>query len=286
MTDPNCLWLSSPKTASLVFPTELYDRIIDFVASDASTLRTLQACALTCRVWLPRSRFYLFQNVRVTSFTGYDRLDKILRDNPTIAHLVRTLHFEIGVLGVSLVDYDRVLPVSLLARLPLLRSIKYYSALTAQTANLRKQIAELPRVHTVSTFSINVCVFQRLTDMIMLLATFPALKNLHLFEVFFVDREYKSCLADKRYSHKFLLTSLHMESLHEAPAIFGWLVETASTSVLNTLSIGLDRSEHLPELADFLRVCGDSITHLSFRSRSLVDNKYRTRFSLSDRSVC
>ena len=67
---------------------------------------------------------------------------------------------------------------------------------------------------TVTTFSVNVCVFQRFSDLIMLLAAFPSLRTLSLFEVLFVDREYQTCLADERFCYHLPLTYLHLESLH------------------------------------------------------------------------
>ncbi len=263
------------ESAGFALPAELTDYIIDSVAVTADRRNTLYACARTCKNWLPRSRFHIFHTVQISTFPSYDRLDAILRQTPEIGYCIRNLNLEIGAAGVSLVDQGRVLPVALLSRLPFVQSIKYYSALAFQTPSLRVQIAAIPRIDTVISFSINVCVIQRISDMIMLLSSFVSLKSLQLYEVFFLDRDYRACLADPKYRQQLPLTFLHLGSLLEAPAIFGWLTNTASTTSISTVSVGLDRSHNLKELNDFLQVCGESVRHISFRSRSMVANKFR-----------
>ncbi|OCH90377.1 hypothetical protein OBBRIDRAFT_730880, partial [Obba rivulosa] len=43
-------------------PPEVTDRIIDVLSSDK---RALRKCSLTCRRWLPRSRFHLFKTIEL-----------------------------------------------------------------------------------------------------------------------------------------------------------------------------------------------------------------------------
>lgn len=67
--------------STLIVPTEVCERIIDFVAEEyrlmsrarrwqISVLETLQACALTCRAWTPRSQLHLFRFVGISCSTG------------------------------------------------------------------------------------------------------------------------------------------------------------------------------------------------------------------------
>lgn len=95
-------------------PAELSDRIIDSVAASAERSTALYACALTCKTWLPRSRFHIFHTIQISSFSSYDRLEAILRHTPDIVYCIRNLNLEIGSAGVSLIDQGRVLPVPLL----------------------------------------------------------------------------------------------------------------------------------------------------------------------------
>ncbi|KAH9939830.1 hypothetical protein B0H21DRAFT_32297 [Amylocystis lapponica] len=69
-------------------PPELWDLIIDFFQYDHPSLL---ACSLASRSWLPRTRFLLFQDARITSEQKYLEFESIIEASPEIAGLVRTL---------------------------------------------------------------------------------------------------------------------------------------------------------------------------------------------------
>jgi hypothetical protein len=52
--------VSAPTIVKL--PAELMDRIIDFLHSDK---RTLSACSLVCKSWVPSSRYHLFRDLTI-----------------------------------------------------------------------------------------------------------------------------------------------------------------------------------------------------------------------------
>lgn len=76
-----------------ILPTELCERIINFVAAmeDRARVQTLCSCALTCRSWLPRSRFHLFRTVVLRSNSQLASLARTLKDSPLICKSVRNL---------------------------------------------------------------------------------------------------------------------------------------------------------------------------------------------------
>ncbi|KAH9949194.1 hypothetical protein B0H21DRAFT_730066 [Amylocystis lapponica] len=83
-----------------VFPTEVFERIIDYSSQivvglwwydTAPDYRTLRACALTCSAWLPRSRYNLLSTVRLTTKSQLMTLAQCLSATPHFCHLVRDL---------------------------------------------------------------------------------------------------------------------------------------------------------------------------------------------------
>ncbi|KAI0752081.1 WD40-repeat-containing domain protein [Fomes fomentarius] len=68
------------------FPPEIEDRIIDQLHHD---VRALRRCALTCRGWLPRSRYHLFVAVRVAR---REQLDSFFSFVTQFTHLPARVH--------------------------------------------------------------------------------------------------------------------------------------------------------------------------------------------------
>ncbi|KAI0332862.1 hypothetical protein GY45DRAFT_1245932 [Cubamyces sp. BRFM 1775] len=68
-------------------PQDVYERVIDFVADR----ETLCSCALTCRQWLPPSRYNLFYRTSIAGRTAFDALVRI-RTAPHIASALENVH--------------------------------------------------------------------------------------------------------------------------------------------------------------------------------------------------
>ncbi|RDX41469.1 hypothetical protein OH76DRAFT_1467201 [Lentinus brumalis] len=64
----------------LELPTEVVDVLVSYIDDP----HTLCSCSLTCRRWLPASRFHLFRNLSIPSRASYDILVR-LRDAPHIS---------------------------------------------------------------------------------------------------------------------------------------------------------------------------------------------------------
>lgn len=82
-------------------PIEVCERIIDLrttyggrsrISRCPRYLDDLRACALTCRDWLPRSRFNLFRCVRIRKHEKLKSLAKTITDHPFLAEFVRELY--------------------------------------------------------------------------------------------------------------------------------------------------------------------------------------------------
>lgn len=73
-------------------PLETCEGIIEYVAEDiAQYTRTLHSCALVCRSWVPRSRFFLFQRVHLDNNTKATRFMSSICTCPDLGLLVRKL---------------------------------------------------------------------------------------------------------------------------------------------------------------------------------------------------
>lgn len=70
---------------------ELPSEVVDVLVGHIDDSQTLCSCSLTCRRWLPASRFHLFRTVSITSRTSYDILVRV-RDAPHIAHSFDNLY--------------------------------------------------------------------------------------------------------------------------------------------------------------------------------------------------
>lgn len=87
-----------------MLPPELTDRIIDFLHDDSAALK---ACSLTCRAWLPRSRFHKFNFIfLVGRLLG--RFTHLLRDYPHVGAYVDTMHLSVQ----SLAEVERFASIS------------------------------------------------------------------------------------------------------------------------------------------------------------------------------
>ncbi|EKM60001.1 uncharacterized protein PHACADRAFT_170587 [Phanerochaete carnosa HHB-10118-sp] len=88
-------------------PVEVCEVIIDYVALESTApvpsglapqyqfrrrYMDLVYCALTCRAWLPRSRYHLSTRTFINSRQKLERTTKFLKANPSMAALIRDLY--------------------------------------------------------------------------------------------------------------------------------------------------------------------------------------------------
>ncbi|KZT04863.1 uncharacterized protein LAESUDRAFT_744085 [Laetiporus sulphureus 93-53] len=73
------------------FPTEVFEHIISFVWPDR---RTLIACSLTCRAWLPRSRSNLLYSIDLQTAKELRRFSRLITAQPQLNDRIRELNIE------------------------------------------------------------------------------------------------------------------------------------------------------------------------------------------------
>ena len=99
-------------------PIDVQEIVIDESADDAHTLRQ---CALTCRDWLPRSRFHLFSAIRISTQEEIYSFCDLLDAHPERRPLVRSITMAPGVSEKRQACLVGTFPISLLSRLPKLQ---------------------------------------------------------------------------------------------------------------------------------------------------------------------
>ncbi|OBZ73453.1 hypothetical protein A0H81_06663 [Grifola frondosa] len=106
-------------------PPELTDRVIDHLHDDA---RSLRACALVCRAWLPRARYHLFHDISLSLSHGrhklrFERFDRLLECYPHLGYFVRKLSMRGSSSSLPQKSYSRTL-----ARMPNVTNIIWTEA--------------------------------------------------------------------------------------------------------------------------------------------------------------
>jgi hypothetical protein len=77
-----------------IFPLEIEETILDFLAEDDEGHSALKTCSLVCKAFLPRCRKHIFENI-VLSDTNASAFDRLLRETPEIADYIRKLDYNI-----------------------------------------------------------------------------------------------------------------------------------------------------------------------------------------------
>lgn len=155
-------------------PPELCDRIIDHLFFDR---RTLSACALTCRAWLPASRLHLFRHIRLQANTIPPFLS-ILIENPAIGVYVEDLMILVGSQGFTIPEVIQMKTLQslkeILDRLPAVKSLRipvFFRISVMETLILSALSKSLQAISFSGLF---ITDLQALSE---LLASFPHLQS-------------------------------------------------------------------------------------------------------------
>ncbi|KAL7284542.1 hypothetical protein ACG7TL_001834 [Trametes sanguinea] len=167
---------------SLAFPQELCDAIIDECRRD---IPTLLQCALTCRAWLPRSRFDIFSTAVLHTQVQASKFASTTRSSPDLAALVEVLAIaprEFREL-TSLIDWTCIALASVLPRLrrftvvhPVLSDIAHVGG--SATISARTTCNNIARLSTISELELINVSFRQFLDFGSILEALPRLSRL------------------------------------------------------------------------------------------------------------
>ncbi|KAL4251981.1 hypothetical protein ABKN59_005792 [Abortiporus biennis] len=229
-----------------ILPTELYERVIDARAAEdllygavlehysKLTYSNLLSCALTCRAWLPRSRYHILRTIHITSQTTLYRLEGALHNT----------HRTPVVFDRLIVDPRRDSWISFCLRLSSIacqiRSLAFTGGL-CQFAH-PSLFMTLPLFRLVSTLSLTTSDFTSLHQLIRLIHCFPNLRHLRLhdtFEPIRLAHVEESFVSSPNESLLVCLTQLEIYSDLEqmVAGIEDWLTVSGSAASLQHVSL-------------------------------------------------
>ena len=183
---------SSIPTSSSIFPTEIYENIIDLIDDREyfKRISTLKNCACTSHAWLPRSRIRLFQLLRLgwVSQAGLHKILDLWDRLPYLAHSVRELeikhlvHWRNDNGVVPYAAHCVSIPVILAGKLPRLETLRIDNHIFgAETlAFPRKAIFGLATFTRLRTLDIRNVFFANYGEFHRIVAAFPALLTLRM----------------------------------------------------------------------------------------------------------
>jgi hypothetical protein len=169
-------------------PSEITDRIIDFLHDSQTDLRT---CALVCRTWLASSRFHLFEKIHINSAGGYfacRKLYKAIQQSPDIALHVRALTYS----HVHTTHPDPPMPIEpvskLLRSFTMLRNLQirliFWTRLTREVRESIRTLLALPTLVCLAVDSVYCSRLEHFTNLIR-----PHLKRLEVSNLVFLDND-------------------------------------------------------------------------------------------------
>ncbi|KAM5538660.1 hypothetical protein V8D89_007689 [Ganoderma adspersum] len=165
-------------------PIEIQEHIIDHLVNDVVSLRN---CALTCRVWLPRSRSLLLCAFRIATRSSWDAAIDYFQENDRMRPLVRSITMapapteRMWLLGTY--------PSLLFRMLPNLRRWEIRAPVDAEKGMPRvvfhrTTLIQL-RFSPITELHVSSIQFSSLTDFVRLLSSIPLLRVLEYTEIQF-----------------------------------------------------------------------------------------------------
>lgn len=243
-------------------PPELSDRVIDFLHDDWSALK---ACSLTCKAWLPTSRFHLWNRV-VLRFPG-DGPDyaEFLKASPAITSCIVDLTVEFPTDRSN--DTPRATEATWMAEtlipifstLRILRQLMFVGADFGEDAFLAKI---QPALSTAKVVQLHMCHFSKFSRFVELVWSCPSLENLRLDTISFdqVDAYTPRPPSVPRPELKFLMI-IYCSSVH-TPAVADWLVSEGFCGHVGFLVV-LQQHIESPAITRLLPAVGSNLRYLS-----------------------
>ncbi|KAF9813680.1 hypothetical protein IEO21_05451 [Rhodonia placenta] len=244
----------SPAT-SPGLPIELFELIIDFCRYDRPTLR---ACALTCRAWLPRSRYNMFHDVVLHSMKQLGYFSGLVAAEPRFGALVKSLHVApYRGHGEAYATFPFVLgdKLSRLEHLSIDLRRDFYPCVHDNF------LASLSCFSTVTSLALRRVQFPSFHDFALLLAAFPKLAHLHCWQVGWVRKSYDP----RAFAHmdcRLRLSELTMRGVDWSEEMVDWLLAYTSPAALVRVRVPLLLPLDVEHVERLLLAAGHTLRHL------------------------
>jgi len=294
--------LQTPKSSSSILqvkatstrrprlPTETCEHIIDFCAYDSWLYcrpQTLRACALTCRAWLPRSRFHLYRGISLCNASHYHNFLSTVKANPLLSTFVHELDLgepvtlddeKVIVTTTTTVPIEDIptkktlqltgsyhnnwilgVIIHLLPLLPVLCDIRF-CCLPTFCGKTLVQLSQLRRHKTITSLSLHSCSFGSARDLVRFLSWFPFMESLHVRNVHVAKDIRNFLLLAGGHYHRLIPTpkTLQLCKILDLQVIQN-LLSLRTIKATRELQFVCDHMAMIPALSHALRVCTVSL---------------------------
>ena len=180
-------------------PSELAEVIIDNLNKH---VRSLRACALTCRAWHPRSRYHILSSIRIESREHLASICEYFTSHPQMTELVRSILVAPAGSETNPRSLLEALPVRLLSQVRNLQrySVRYSSTNTQSLCAISLHPITLVRIKVyfnVDELNLGPLEFRSPAELARLLAAVPRLRVLICTDLTFAnDRDLENINAD------------------------------------------------------------------------------------------
>ena len=209
-------------------PIEVFESVIDSASDNPASLRLL---SLTCRAFLPRSRYHLFSCIVIGSVEQMESSSEFLDACPWLPLLVRKVILSVqvpednSIPNVRLLD---VVPVYLLSRLPNLRT--WRMGMRECTYD-RKKGPWLSLHHSalwryqkyggrIQNLELIGVIMEDMSDFMGLLSAFTSICSLTCGWIDFRRQKEPNSLYDSMSARNMLARSLKLENLVQVVSVF------------------------------------------------------------------
>ncbi|TCD63536.1 hypothetical protein EIP91_005306 [Steccherinum ochraceum] len=279
-------------TVSVSLPPELVDQTIDHLWDDD---KTLQACSLTCRAWVPSSRLHLFRTIRVRNADDCRSLNVLIDTSPIIARCIRKLTVSADYRGVGADDRGleddawvnaTVLFLHKLKRVHTLALSRVrWNSLTPETRHAFTSVFQ-----TVSTLLLFEVRFYASADVLCFLSTFPELCELYFHGVSWAHESHNP-LPSQRYledgqpkpsgAEQMQLSYLFLDPRSSPTLVTEWLLNHPVEQRLRTIQLCWREMEDVKALGDLLQASGSALERLQIEFPEGLSEQVLIRNQLS-----
>ncbi|OBZ79320.1 hypothetical protein A0H81_00964 [Grifola frondosa] len=247
--------LHTDSPAMPVVPPELSDYIIDFLHNDSCTLR---ACSLTCRAWLPASRYHLLNKVALHNARLCSAFHELLKTTPNLGLYVRELNISQAVEPREIVN-------DIVATSSFVKLVSQIFTHMRWVTDLRLCLIDmLPatsfgilRHQSITDISLSYCRFLEFADFVDFFYAFPQLKCLTLGGV-----TWRHGRTPRRLSPTPVLQKLVLGRDMDLATLVDWLVSEELHTSIETFSVRCASEDDADVVGPFLDILGPSLRHL------------------------
>ncbi|KAI0093886.1 hypothetical protein BDY19DRAFT_881973 [Irpex rosettiformis] len=253
-----------------ILPPELFDETLDHLWDDP---KTLQACCLTCRSWVPTARLHLFRTIRLSSSLSCTNFTSLLDSAPSIAWCVQKLTISASYCGIdgnenAIEDDKWVNSTQSLARClggygrvnTLALSRLRWSSLEPATRDAFK--GAFRSIKTLVLFEVH---FHASSNVLEFLDAFPELEELYFHAVSWEVESDEQTLTTSRPIYpgdKMHLSYLFLDPRSSPTLVTEWILRHPSDQKLRTIQLCWREMDDTKALGDLLKTSGSSLERL------------------------